>query len=310
MVSYYQVLQVEENASNEEIKSSYYKLAMQYHPDRHPDNPMAEEYFKRINEAYQVLRDPVKRQWYNMMLQGYLFTAPKDPRKYGTRRYASPAAPPVYEDNDKRPQWLRVAMPGLIILWGLMLVFNNWFLTSRGYEAAKVFSGILMVLVSSYFFVNALYAGWLKKQAEGKLKFNPEARSLMLFILLLFLTVPLFVGLGMLRKSWQLGHYGRVTHGQFTELVSVGGRYRGEVLYYTDDRKAYTKSIEFNYFFPLTLKNARIDIKYSTHEPRIAQYRVRPPLNSNDPEDSVMSDSIFQDLFNKLNDDYDYFHDF
>ena len=52
--SYYEVLGVNRDASEEEIKKSYRKLAMKYHPDRNPDNPKAEENFKEAKEAYEI----------------------------------------------------------------------------------------------------------------------------------------------------------------------------------------------------------------------------------------------------------------
>ncbi len=62
---YYEVLGVSREASEQEIKSSYRKLAMQYHPDRNPGNPHAEEQFKECTEAYGVLIDSEKRQRYD-----------------------------------------------------------------------------------------------------------------------------------------------------------------------------------------------------------------------------------------------------
>src|ERR1700742_882522 len=62
---YYEVLQVERTASDTELKAAYRRLAMQYHPDRNPNNPDAEEKFKACSEAYQVLSDPDKRAAYD-----------------------------------------------------------------------------------------------------------------------------------------------------------------------------------------------------------------------------------------------------
>jgi molecular chaperone DnaJ len=62
---YYEILSVERTASDGEIKSAYRKLAMQYHPDRNPNNPEAEEQFKACSEAYSVLSDPDKRAAYD-----------------------------------------------------------------------------------------------------------------------------------------------------------------------------------------------------------------------------------------------------
>ncbi|NLY22217.1 MAG: J domain-containing protein [Bacteroidales bacterium] len=62
---YYKILGVSKNSSEEEIKKAYKKLALQYHPDKNPGNKEAEEKFKEINEAYEVLGDPEKRKKYD-----------------------------------------------------------------------------------------------------------------------------------------------------------------------------------------------------------------------------------------------------
>jgi len=62
---YYEILSVTRTATEQEIKSSYRKLAMQFHPDRNPGNPEAEEKFKECTEAYSVLSDAEKRERYN-----------------------------------------------------------------------------------------------------------------------------------------------------------------------------------------------------------------------------------------------------
>jgi molecular chaperone DnaJ len=62
---YYEVLGVQKTASDEEIKSAFRKMAKQYHPDLHPDDKDAEAKFKEVNEAYEVLSDPDKRQKYD-----------------------------------------------------------------------------------------------------------------------------------------------------------------------------------------------------------------------------------------------------
>ncbi len=62
---YYEVLGVDKNATEDQIKKAYRKLAIKYHPDRNPGNKEAEEKFKEAAEAYDVLHDPKKRQQYD-----------------------------------------------------------------------------------------------------------------------------------------------------------------------------------------------------------------------------------------------------
>ena len=64
-LDYYAVLSVERNANGDELKRAYRKLAMQYHPDRNPGDNKAEQKFKEINEAYDVLKDEQKRAAYD-----------------------------------------------------------------------------------------------------------------------------------------------------------------------------------------------------------------------------------------------------
>ena len=62
---YYEVLGVSRSASADELKSAYRKLAMKYHPDKNPDDKQAEDSFKEVGEAYEILKDPGKRQRYD-----------------------------------------------------------------------------------------------------------------------------------------------------------------------------------------------------------------------------------------------------
>ena len=75
---YYRILGVPENATDDQIKRAFRELAKKYHPDRNPGDKTAEEKFKEINEAYEVLSDPQKRKQYDQFRkyreQGYNFS--------------------------------------------------------------------------------------------------------------------------------------------------------------------------------------------------------------------------------------------
>jgi len=76
-VDYYQVLGIDRDASQEEVKKAFRRLAMRYHPDRNPQaTRQAEERFKQINEAYEVLGHEQKRRQYD-----YLISGPRRPRR-------------------------------------------------------------------------------------------------------------------------------------------------------------------------------------------------------------------------------------
>jgi len=62
---YYEILGLDRNANDEDVKKAYRQMALKYHPDRNPDDSTAEEKFKEATEAYEVLKDPQKRQAYD-----------------------------------------------------------------------------------------------------------------------------------------------------------------------------------------------------------------------------------------------------
>ena len=67
--TYYEILGVAKDADERTIKKAYHKLAKQYHPDRNPDNKEAEEIFKSVNKAYEVLSDADERAHYDYTLE-------------------------------------------------------------------------------------------------------------------------------------------------------------------------------------------------------------------------------------------------
>ncbi|GFP41541.1 molecular chaperone DnaJ [Candidatus Hakubella thermalkaliphila] len=75
---YYKILGVDKNASQEEIKKAYRKLAQKYHPDVNPNNKSAEEKFKEVSEAYSVLGDEEKRKQYDNRLRYFGEGAQRD----------------------------------------------------------------------------------------------------------------------------------------------------------------------------------------------------------------------------------------
>ena len=82
---YYKTLRVQPTATQPQIKKSFRQLALLYHPDKNPDNAVAEATFKEIQEAYETLIDPGKREeynykrWYNRSIKGVFVNEPLSP---------------------------------------------------------------------------------------------------------------------------------------------------------------------------------------------------------------------------------------
>ncbi len=84
---YYEILGVSRNATQDEIKSAYRKLALKYHPDRNKNDPQAEEKFKEATEAYEVLSDPEKRAIYDRYGKAGLNGTGFGDQTYGYKAY-------------------------------------------------------------------------------------------------------------------------------------------------------------------------------------------------------------------------------
>jgi len=101
---YYEVLSITPDASAEEIKEAYRRLAFQCHPDRNGKSEEANKRMQQVNEAYAILSDPIKRREYDLP-RGYCSKAPKF--KKGSRVAISVNSPSPYRDHtgfvDKEP---------------------------------------------------------------------------------------------------------------------------------------------------------------------------------------------------------------
>lgn len=95
MIDYYKILEVSKHATDEEIKKSYRKLAMKWHPDRNSNSKDAEEKFKDIKQSYETLSDPYKRKQYD--LSQNLFSSNFESEKSSS--HSDPFAKSIFESG-------------------------------------------------------------------------------------------------------------------------------------------------------------------------------------------------------------------
>ncbi len=97
---YYKILGVDRKASDDDIRKAYRKLAKKYHPDYNPDNKQAEDRFKEINEAYEVLSDTKKRSYYDRVGSDYSSWQQRgNPGNFNWDQYGAPGGTRVNMDD-------------------------------------------------------------------------------------------------------------------------------------------------------------------------------------------------------------------
>jgi tetratricopeptide (TPR) repeat protein len=130
MPDYYQILEVPKDASQAQIRSAYKKLALKYHPDRNPNNPAAEDYFKRVNEAYHTLSDSNKKYYYDYSLSKPIVHPPYSPPTPTYAPYQNSYDPKnfVSKKMQKRIKILAVIFMLLISIAGF---WGHWYMNKR-----------------------------------------------------------------------------------------------------------------------------------------------------------------------------------
>jgi len=185
MLNYYEILGIAKSADHETIRSSFKKLALKYHPDKNPGNTAAEEYFKLVNEAYQILSDPDKKRRYDFLLNykqakssNYTFTkrpATRTPQKgeksvydrYG--KYSWKTAPkykkaPSYRVDKNYYKIQVITLVAMVLLAVVIMAMNqfwNYIENQKRLEIQK--QNELALLKAHQLFENGEYRNAIKE---------------------------------------------------------------------------------------------------------------------------------------------------
>jgi curved DNA-binding protein CbpA len=141
-IDYYAVLGVPPAATDEEIRRTYRRLALQWHPDRNPGDPRAEERFKEISEAYAVLMDPAKRgAWESARQSGHLGDFVHSREDVFRDLFADPRASAIFEElarelehlglRVERRDFERTLFGGRVVVGGGVLMISPGRLLGR-----------------------------------------------------------------------------------------------------------------------------------------------------------------------------------
>ena len=149
MADHYEILGVPNDASAAAIKHAYKALALAYHPDRNPDNAEAEEKFKEINNAYQVLSDPKARAQYDMLLMYPLYFMYQQAQEEVERNEAyAEEEPPTYYyrrrvynaeySYDRKAENIRGTKLAIIFIIGFFSMLGAIFYSVKLYQEKEL----------------------------------------------------------------------------------------------------------------------------------------------------------------------------
>lgn len=160
---YYQILEISRTASAREIRTAYHLLALKFHPDRNAGSRQAEEKFKEINEAYQVLSNPEKRTRYNL-LHGASKPAPSSAHRESTSQgqaSARSASAPQSRPGNFSRHVEKIKVPSNLEVTKSsqhLRIVRKWFQINAFYQ----FIPILFILIwSTLFFLEIPFMGFI-----------------------------------------------------------------------------------------------------------------------------------------------------
>ncbi|WP_136797243.1 J domain-containing protein [Desulfosediminicola ganghwensis] len=167
MKDYYQILEVTPEFTDDEIRKRYRKLAMQYHPDRNPNNPGAEERFKEVAEAYGVLTDPAKRKQYDMARKMGGTFSPNGNGQAGGFNYSQED---ILRDLFKDPRFQQMFN-------GLLQEFaRKGFRSNQQFVNKSFFGGRGGMFIGGIFMIGSIAGPAIMREAKKKL---PTKKSIM-----------------------------------------------------------------------------------------------------------------------------------
>jgi hypothetical protein len=282
--NYYKILGVPINASQDQIKNAYRVLAFKYHPDKNPGNPQAEDIFKVIAQAYDILGDDRKKEAYDLKfvllltaIQQKLKAQPKtDRKKYGIsnrifkskeQEVAEQIA--IYEYRIRQFSFAqRAGFHGCIALLGWLLVFKNWFIDIAGFEFGYIFLGMVVFMVSCGNLFAAIFHELNYQYNRNMITYDFEKRTIWFLVATVVLGICLVIPLSEYRFNYHMKHYPVYTIGEIEDL------HEHSIDYQFNSHEGVIhkrQSINSDAQFESVIASTQIQVVYSSQNPRIAR---------------------------------------
>ncbi len=216
---FYKLMQLEPYADLPMVKKRYRELAKIYHPDKHPNAPHAEDYFKVITQGYDLLSDPELKPIYDEALKQY-YGLPKHQNSPANKWQVAQEKVKKHlalkrsqfiaeyeKDEAILSHKLRLIAVILLSISGLLMCYNHWFINLLNYKILYIVLGGFMFCSGAYWASSMYYKKQSYNLAIRDLPYQNNAAGLRLFLVLFAITPCLFLGLMKLTKYVHLNHF-------------------------------------------------------------------------------------------------------
>jgi cation transport ATPase len=279
----YEIMGLARYASIGEVRAAFRRLAVLYHPDKNPGDAAAEERFKTISAAYDILGDETRKRNYDLKLTGiYTYVKTESPeeklrqrKEQGQRRrqqkqkIEEAEIKQAYTEAQKKIpyKWRNTIAAGAMSI-SLLLIISNWFkfamINGREWSFFLMFIGYFLSLLTVLFFLRSLFKKWNAMAIDRPFKFDIRNRITTYFIAyVLFMFGFSFTVPGVYKQA-QLAAFGKTT-----QAVVATGPYPNLVLVYSVGDKQYVKSLELRR--PYVGFTVNVTIRYSALQPFISE---------------------------------------
>ena len=290
MINYYKILDLENYASLNEVKTAYKDKIRIYHPDINPSDE-AEDIAKLLNVAKDHLGTAEKKEQYDRQLKlAYLAEIsrlanqvhqPKDDarsfwqnlsqdeRKRRSEEARKIRSKQAYDISiQKFPLILRFIGSFLLMLWGLQIFYSNYFLMYPGYESVKIAFGIMIFIAGVATTTNEFYKHFSFKALNNYVGLNYSAIARFFFFLSIPVGIFIVISLNQYRKEFLLKYHFEYYQATIDKNRTGAGR---TVYSYTIDGNTYYKSMRGVKHGYLKIGKDKILIIYAKSDPKIAR---------------------------------------